>query len=167
MTNMQEGYVKRASLKESLIKAINESGLSAYEIQTIIEGIYNEVARLARQEEEQSIAVYKQENTSIDEEPTIKEEHIIYEEPRIIGSGIIQHVDQDRMCKRNYPQVGEQTLREESEDTPARESNGVGVKTFFAGAMALLMAVSTGVVMLALAGAAVLFMPMLGGMANE
>ena len=65
--------------------------------------------------------------------------------------------------KRNYPQVGEPTLREDCEDTPERESRGVGVKTVLAGAMAVLMAVSTGVVMLALAGAAVLFMPMLGG----
>ena len=84
MTNMQEGYVKRASLKESLIKAINESGLSAYEIQTIIEGIYNEVARLARQEEEQSIAAYKQENISTEEETVVEEdltgEDIIIEE---------------------------------------------------------------------------------------
>lgn len=66
--------------------------------------------------------------------------------------------------KRNYPQVGEPTLREESEDTPARESKGIGVKTVLAGVLAVLMAVSTGVVMLALAGAAVLFMPMMGGM---
>ena len=74
MTNMQEGYVKRASLKESLIKAINESGLSAYEIQTIIEGIYNEVARLARQEEEQSIATFNQEQNSIQEETVVEED---------------------------------------------------------------------------------------------
>ena len=65
--------------------------------------------------------------------------------------------------KRNYPQVGEPTLREESEDDTERESKGASVKTVLAGAMAVLMAVSTGVVMLALAGAAVLFMPMLGG----
>lgn len=74
MTNMQEGYVKRASLKESLIKAINESGLSAYEIQTIIEGIYNEVARLARQEEEQSIAAFNQEQNPAQEETVIEED---------------------------------------------------------------------------------------------
>ena len=67
-------------------------------------------------------------------------------------------------CKRNYPQVGEPTLREESEDDTARESKGISVKTVLAGAMAVLMAVSTGVVMLAFAGAAVLFMPMLGGL---
>ena len=84
MTNMQEGYVKRASLKESLIKDINESGLSAYEIQTIIEGVYNEVARLTRQEEEQSIAAYNQENMSTEKETIIKEdltdEDIVIEE---------------------------------------------------------------------------------------
>ena len=71
--------------------------------------------------------------------------------------------DFDTNRKRNYPQVGEPTLREEREDTPTSEDNGIGVKTVLAGAMAVLMAISTGVVMLALAGAAVLFMPMLGG----
>ena len=71
--------------------------------------------------------------------------------------------DFDANRKRNYPQVGEPTLREDSEDDTAKESKGIGVKTVLAGAMAVLMAVSTGVVMLALAGAAVLFMPMLGG----
>ena len=72
--------------------------------------------------------------------------------------------DFDTNRKRNYPQVGEPTLREDCEDNTARESKGVGVKTVLAGAMAVLMAVSTGVVMLALAGAAMLFMPMLGGL---
>ena len=66
--------------------------------------------------------------------------------------------------KRNYPQVGEPTLREDCEEDTAKESKGVGVKAVLAGAMAVLMALSTGVVMLALAGAAVLFMPMIGGM---
>ena len=70
-------------------------------------------------------------------------------------------------CNRNYPQVGEQTLRDDSEDDTARESKCVGVKKVLAGALAVLAAISTGVVMLALAGAAVLFMPMLGGLAKE
>ena len=74
----------------------------------------------------------------------------------------IENFDTNR--KRNYPQVGEPTLREESEDDTAKESKGVGVKAVLAGTMAVLMAVSTGIVMLALAGAAVFFMPMLGGM---
>ena len=69
----------------------------------------------------------------------------------------------DTKRKRNYPQVGEPTTGEDSEDDTAKESKGISVKTVLAGVLAVLMAVSTGVVMLALAGAAVLFMPMLGG----
>ena len=69
----------------------------------------------------------------------------------------------DTNRKHNYPQVGEPTLREDCEDDTAKESKGIGVKTLLAVVLAVLMAVSTGVVMLALTGAAVLFMPMLGG----
>ena len=72
--------------------------------------------------------------------------------------------DFDANRKRNYPQVGEPTLREDCEETTERESKGIGVKKVLAGVMAVLMAMTTGVVMLALAGAAVLFMPMLGGL---
>ena len=72
--------------------------------------------------------------------------------------------DFDTNRKRNYMQVGEPTLREDSEDDTTRGSKGVGVKTVLSGVMAVLMAITTGVVMLALAGAAVLFMPMLGGL---
>ena len=71
--------------------------------------------------------------------------------------------DFDTNRKRNYPQVGDPTTGEDSENNAARESKGIGVKTVLACVLAVLMAVSTGVVMLALAGAAVLFMPMLGG----
>ena len=77
----------------------------------------------------------------------------------------IEKFDANR--KRNYPQVGEQTLREDCEDNTEIESKGVGVKSVLAGVMAVLMAVTTGVVILAFAGAAVLFMPMLGGFAKE
>ena len=70
-------------------------------------------------------------------------------------------------CKRSYPQAGEPTLREDCEDNTAKESKGVGVKAVLAGVMAVLTAVSTGVAMLALAGAAVLFMPMLGVLEKE
>ena len=103
----------------------------------------------------------------------VKDEPIIEDEPRVIEQDINQSQEQEvepepipqpkPKRKRNYPQVGEPTLREEREDTPAKKSKGIGVKTELAGVMAVLMAVSTGVVMLALAGAAVLFMPMLGG----
>ena len=103
----------------------------------------------------------------------VKDEPIIEDEPRVIEQDINQSQEQEAepepmpqpkpKRKRKYPQVGEPTLREEREDTPAKKSKGIGVKTVLAGVMAVLMAVSTGVVMLALAGAAVLFMPMLGG----
>ena len=117
----------------------------------------------------------------------VEEPLVIDEEPLVIDeSGIVHHPEphfiepennqsQEQKIepepipqpkpkrKRNYPQVGEPTLREEREDTTERKSKGVGVKTVLAGAMAVLMAMTTGVVMLALAGAAVLFMPMLGG----
>lgn len=110
---------------------------------------------------------------TIEDEPTIEEKTAIEEESHVIEQDINQGQEQEvepepipqqkPKRKRNYPQVGEPTLREDSEEDTARESKGVGVKTVLAGVMAVLMAVSTGVVMLALAGAAVLFMPMMGG----
>lgn len=76
----------------------------------------------------------------------------------------IENFEEKSKRKRNYPQVGEPTLQREREDTSAREDKGVSVKTVLAGVLAVLMAVSTGVVMLAFAGAAVFLMPMIGGM---
>lgn len=68
--------------------------------------------------------------------------------------------------KRYYPQVGEPTLREEREGTEeaSAEDKGLTVKKVLAGALAVLLAVSMGIVMVAFAGAAVLFMPLMGGM---
>ena len=113
----------------------------------------------------------------IENDPIIEEEHVIEDEPRVIEQDINQsqepEVEQEPMPqpkpkrKRNYPQVGEPTIGEDCEDDTAKKSKGIGVKTVLVGAMAVLIAISTGVVMLALAGAAVLFMPMLGGMAKE
>lgn len=76
----------------------------------------------------------------------------------------IENFEEKPKRKRYYPQVGEPTLQREREDTSAREDKGMGVKTVLAGVLAVLMAVSTGVVMLAFAGAAVFLMPMIGGM---
>ena len=73
----------------------------------------------------------------------------------------IENFDTNR--KRNYPQVGEPTIGEDCEDNTVSEGKCTGVKAVLAGALAVLIAISTGVVMLALAGAAELFMPMLGG----
>lgn len=44
------------------------------------------------------------------------------------------------------------------------EDEGLSVKTVLAGVLAVLLVVSTGVVTLAFAGAAVLFMPLMGGL---
>ena len=101
----------------------------------------------------------------VEDEPHVIEQDIIQGEEQKVEPDPIPQPKPKR--KRNYPQVGEPTLREEREDNTAREDKGMGVKAVLAGAMAVLMAVSTGVVMLALAGAAVLFMPMLGGVAKE
>ena len=74
---------------------------------------------------------------------------------------------------RYYPQVGEPTLREERNETEteATEDKKLNVKKVLvgvlAGALAVLLAVSMGLVMLAFAGAAVLFLPMLGGMKKK
>lgn len=109
----------------------------------------------------------------VEDEPIIKNEPTIEDEPHVIEQDINQSQEQKTepepipqpkpKRKRNYPQVGEPATGENSEDDTAKESKGISVKTVLAGAMAVLMAISTGVVMLALAGAAVLFMPMLGG----
>lgn len=117
----------------------------------------------------------------VEDEPIVENEPIVIdEEPLVIDeSGIVHHpklhviepeinqrqepepIPQPKpKRKRNYPQVGKLTLREDREDTSAREGKGVSVKTV----LAVLMAVSAGVVMLAFAGAAVFLMPMIGGM---
>lgn len=109
----------------------------------------------------------------VENEPCTEEEPTIKEEPRVMEQDINQDQEPEAepepvpqpkpKRKRNYPQVGEPTTTDDCEDNTERKSKGVGVKTVLAGVLAVLMAVSTGVVMLALAGAAVLFMPMLGG----
>lgn len=118
-----------------------------------------------------------EEEPVIENEPIIEEEPVIEEEPHVIEQDINQGQDLEIESepipqpkpkrKRNYPQVGDPTIVEDCENDTERESKGIGVKAVLAGAIAVLMSMTTGIVMLALAGAAVLFMPMLGGMANE
>lgn len=118
-----------------------------------------------------------EEEPTTEEKPIIGDEPITEDEPHVIEQDINQSQEQEAepeptpqpkpKRKRNYPQVGEPTIGEDSEEDTVRENKGVSVKTVLAGAMAVLMAISTGVVMLAFAGAAVLFMPMLGGLAKE
>ena len=118
----------------------------------------------------EDVPVAEDEPIVIDDEPLVIDEsgivhhpepHVIEQEPEAEPEPIPQPKPKR---KRNYPQVGEPTLREEREDNTAREDKGMGVKTVLAGVLAVMMAVSTGVMVLAFAGAAVFFLPMIGGM---
>lgn len=135
--------------------------------------------------------IIEEEPLVIDEEPLIIDEvGIVHQpEPCVIEPEINQSEEQEQKSepesipqpepepapqpkpkrKRYYPQVGEPTLREEREDTEeaSTEDKGVNVKKVLAGALAVLLAVSMGIVMVAFAGAAVLFMPMLGGLTKK
>jgi DNA ligase (NAD+) len=109
----------------------------------------------------------------VEEEPEIYQSQEPEVEPCVIEPEINQSLEPAPIPqpkpkrKRNYPQVGEPTLREEREDTTVRENKRLTVKKVLAGVLAVLMAVSTGVVMLAFAGAAVFLMPMIGGLRKE
>ena len=109
----------------------------------------------------------------VEEEPKIYQSQEPEVEPCVIEPEINQSLEPEPIPqpkpkrKRNYPQVGEPKLREEREDTTVREDKSLTVKKVLAGVLAVLMAVSTGVVMLAFAGAAVFLMPMIGGLRKE
>lgn len=137
----------------------------------------------------EDVPVVEDEPIVIDEEPLVIDEAGIvhHPEPHVIEQDINQSQEQESepepipqlepepdlqpkpKRKRYYPQVGEPTLREEREGTEeaSAENKGLTVKNVLAGALAVLMAVSTGIVMVAFAGAAVLFMPLMGGLAKE
>lgn len=126
-----------------------------------------------------------------DDEPLVIDEEgiVLQQEPHVIETEINQSEEQEQKSepepipqpepesapqpkpkrKRYYPQVGEPTLREEREDEEksTTEDKGLTVKKVLAGALVVLLVVSTGIVMVAFAGAAVLFMPMLGGLAKK
>lgn len=134
-----------------------------------------------------------EDGSTIEEEPIVEEDSIIEEEPLVIDEEGLVHQQESHVIeteikqsqeqeaepepapqpkpkrKRYYPQVGEPTLREEREDTEkaSAEDEGLTVKKVLAGVLAVLLAVSTGIVMVAFAGAAVLFMPMLGGLERK
>lgn len=121
----------------------------------------------------------------IDEEPLVIDEAgtVHQPEPCVIETEINQSEEQEQKSepepepaplskpkrKRYYPQVGEPTLREErkDEEESTTEDKGLTVKKVLAGALVVLLAVSAGIVMVAFVGAAVLFMPMLGGLTKK
>jgi DNA ligase (NAD+) len=109
----------------------------------------------------------------VEEEPEINQSQEPEVEPCVIEPEINQSLEPEPIPqpkpkrKRNYPQVGEPTLREEREDTTVRVDKSLTGKKVLAGVLAVLMAVSMGVVMLAFAGAAVFLMAMIGGLRKE
>lgn len=135
--------------------------------------------------------IIEEESLVFDEEPLVIDEAGIvhHPEPHVIGPEINQSQEQEKEAepesipqlepesafhpkpkrKRYYPQVGEPTLREErkGEEESTTEDKGLTAKKVLAGALVVLMAVSTSIVMVAFAGAAVFFMPMLGGLARK
>ena len=61
MTNIQESYIKRASFQQQMAQLINESGLTPFELHTILTGYTTEVAQILQNEERQAIQAYNQE----------------------------------------------------------------------------------------------------------
>ena len=124
--------------------------------------------------------IIEEESIAIDEEPLVIDESgiVLHSEPHVIEQDINQSQEPEVESeptpqpkpkrKRNYPQVGEPTLREEREDTSARRKDGkLSVKKVFAGALAVLMTASMFVVVVAFAGAALFFLPMMGDVAKK
>ena len=124
--------------------------------------------------------IIEEESIAIDEEPLVIDESgiVLHSEPHVIEQDINQSQEPEAESeptpqpkpkrKRNYPQVGEPTLREEREDTSTRRKDGkLSVKKVFAGALAVLMAASMFVVVIAFAGAALFFLPMMGDVVKK
>ena len=110
----------------------------------------------------------------------VEEKPIIEAEPCVIEPEIHQSQEQDAepepapqpepipqpkpKRKRNYPQVGEPTLRENEESVSAQqEMSSCGIKKALTYMLAALAIVSTGVVLFSMIGAAVFFLPLLAG----
>ena len=68
-------------------------------------------------------------------------------------------------CKRNYPRVGEPTLRENEESVSAAQQgrSSFGIKKVLTYIFAALAIVSMGIVLFSMIGAAVFFLPLLAG----
>ena len=77
MTNIQESYIKRASFQQQMAQLINESGLTLFELYTILTGYTTEVAQILQNEERQAIQMYNQELAA---QPQTKTEEVEVEE---------------------------------------------------------------------------------------
>jgi hypothetical protein len=61
MTEIQQSYANRAILKQQLVETINQSGLSAFDIEFVLNSLTQEAAALVRKEEQESIEAYQKE----------------------------------------------------------------------------------------------------------
>ena len=121
--------------------------------------------------------VIEEEPVVIDEDPLVIDESgfVHHPEPHVIEHDINQGQEQEAepepipqpkpKRKRNYPQVGEPTLRENEESVSAaqQEMSSCGIKKALTYMFAALAVVSTGVVLFSIIGAAVFFLPLLAG----
>ena len=129
----------------------------------------------------EEVPVVEDEPIVIDEEPLIIDELGIvhHPEPHVIEQAINQGQEPEAESepipqpkpkrKRNYPQVGEPTIRMNDDGTIAltEEGHKVSMRKVVACVVAALAVAATGIVLFSLFGAAVFFMPMLGGLAKE
>lgn len=115
---------------------------------------------------------------AIEEEPTIEEEPIIEEEPTIEAepAAVESHVIEPEIIqsqepqpkpkrKRYYPQVGEPTLRVNSDGTAvlASESNTRGITKVMMYVLAVIVFAAAAVTLFSMIGIAVFFLPLLAG----
>ena len=121
--------------------------------------------------------VIEEESLVIDEEHLVIDESgfVHHPEPHVIEQDINQSQEQESdpepipqpkpKRKRNYPQVGEPTLRgnEESVSAAQQEMSSCVIKKALTYMFAALAVVSTGVVLFSMIGAAVFFLPLLAG----
>ena len=101
-----------------------------------------------------------EEETVIEEEPAAVESHVI--EPEIIQS---QEPQPKPKRKRYYPQVGEPTLRVNSDGTAvlASESNTRGITKVMMYVLAVIVFAAAAVTLFSMIGIAVFFLPLLAG----
>ena len=88
MTNIQESYIKRASFQQQMAQLINESGLTPFELYTILTGYTTEVAQILQNEERQAIQTYNQELAAQPQSETETEE--VEEESENVDEAIVE-----------------------------------------------------------------------------
>lgn len=100
----------------------------------------------------------------IEEETVIEEEHAAVES-HVIEPEIIQSQKPKPKRKRYYPQVGEPTLRVNSDGTAvlASESNTRGMTKVMMYVLAVIVFVAAAISLFSMIGIAVFFLPLLAG----